>query len=506
MSSFNPTTLPSGIPASQIGAFAAQAQAQQASADAGRSTRPVLAPVGADILNRIKQWALAAIGDSLPGLGSSPATAELYVRQLMCRKPDCVPLETLLVILGDGWNVKVEIFKAADDVEERDIIAAVPELVEAAMHKIQNPQAVQAAPGASTTPGSAASHKISLKRIDGAGSKHPGASTGASADAQAGPQEDAKTGAESGMEMDDALHIVLPRDCEVIEAGTDEVYVVGTQGLKVNVIAGLDHLAGTLESLILRSHLITKMEGLGSLHLLTKLELYDNQIDALEQLEALPNLTILDMSYNHIRDMSPVAHCPMLEEIYLAQNKLRCIAGCDGLARLRKIDLGGNRIRSLEGIGQCTALEELWIGKNKIEQIQCLDALTRLRRLDIQTNRLVRIEGLQTLTALEELYLSRNGIAQIGGMESLQLLNTVDLSNNRLTSLEGLPAAPELEEVWVSANRVETFDAITSLRALPKLMCVYLEHNPIAASENYRRRLKEMLPRLTQIDAESYMR
>ena len=87
----------------------------------------------------------------------------------------------------------------------------------------------------------------------------------------------------------------------------------------MTLIAGLEHLAPTLEELVLRSHVISRMEGLASLGRLTKLELYDNAIEELEELEHLPLLTVLDMSYNSIRAMGPVRHCPRLEEIYLAQ-------------------------------------------------------------------------------------------------------------------------------------------------------------------------------------------
>lgn len=39
---------------------------------------------------------------------------------------------------------------------------------------------------------------------------------------------------------------------------------------------------------------------------LHKLELYDNHIQKFSNLEYLKNLVILDMSYNAIRDMTPV--------------------------------------------------------------------------------------------------------------------------------------------------------------------------------------------------------
>ena len=252
----------------------------------------------------------------------------------------------------------------------------------------------------------------------------------------------------------------------------------------------------------------------------------------LECLECLPLLKVLDISYNLIRSMAPVAHCPLLEELYLAQNKLSAIEGLDGvlvgaaadgaaadgtaaagtgggvaLTKLRKIDLGGNRIRTLEGVGACVGLQELWLGKNKITAMdEHLAGLTNLVRLDIQCNRITEITHLETLTNLEELYLSRNGISKAGGLATLANLNTIDLSNNRLTSTEGLEVAPMLEEVWLSANQVASFDAVAPLQALPAVSCVYLEHNPIAGEFDYRQQLKAMLPTLTQIDANALPR
>ena len=75
---------------------------------------------------------------------------------------------------------------------------------------------------------------------------------------------------------------------------------------------------------------------------------------------------VLDMSYNSIRSMAPVAHCPKLQELYLAQNKLRELSGLEGLTALQKLDVGGNRIRSLQPVAKCTGLVELWAGKNKV--------------------------------------------------------------------------------------------------------------------------------------------
>ena len=78
----------------------------------------------------------------------------------------------------------------------------------------------------------------------------------------------------------------------ILAFSEEEVYVVGTNGRKVTVIAGLEHLGRTLETLVLRSHVIARMEGLDRLGRLRHLELYDNAIEALEELEHLPLLEV----------------------------------------------------------------------------------------------------------------------------------------------------------------------------------------------------------------------
>eukprot|EP00957_Ditylum_brightwellii_P008912 674357-Ditylum_brightwellii.AAC.1 len=76
-----------------------------------------------------------------------------------------------------------------------------------------------------------------------------------------------------------------------------------------------------LTHLVLRSHLIHKMEGLRGFEKLELLELYDNMVDSLDDLnegeDGKPGVTlrVLDMSYNAIRDMGPVQFCPNLQEL-----------------------------------------------------------------------------------------------------------------------------------------------------------------------------------------------
>jgi hypothetical protein len=136
---------------------------------------------------------------------------------------------------------------------------------------------------------------------------------------------------------------------DVAEIDIDDTYLtlVGTAGQKITRMGSNlhEHVSPNLTHLVLRSHLIRTMEGIRNLEHLELLELYDNMIDELreldvvrrgsdeaivveedvgegekrinESIELLPRteLRVLDISYNVIRDMGPIALCPNLQEL-----------------------------------------------------------------------------------------------------------------------------------------------------------------------------------------------
>lgn len=139
--------------------------------------------------------------------------------------------------------------------------------------------------------------------------------------------------------------------------------------------------------------------------------------------------------------------------------------------------------------------------------------LTKLRRLDVQSNRLTQVTNLSTqVDTLEELYLAHNGISDQGASQATGLalpftsLTTLDLSRNRLTTTQPFSHLTSLEDLWLSGNKIATFSAVEPLAVLGTregacLEEVYLEYNPVAGEFEYRKKLKEIIPSLTKIDA-----
>ena len=126
----------------------------------------------------------------------------------------------------------------------------------------------------------------------------------------------------------------------------------------------------------------------------------------------------------------------------------------------------------------------------------------------MQSNRLTRIENLEAqVNTLEELYLAHNGIDVEGAKCPTGLalpftqLNTVDMSRNRLTDTSPFAHITSLSDLWISGNDIKSFDDIEPLGSLTELDSVYLEYNPVASEFEYRKKLAELIPSLTQIDA-----
>ncbi|TDH67378.1 hypothetical protein CCR75_001910 [Bremia lactucae] len=308
--------------------------------------------------------------------------------------------------------------------------------------------------------------------------------------------------AESDEELKDEHEAIKLSSCvDFSDVQEDELYYIGTSGIKVTDLDGLENLPNLLK-LHVRSNLLRSMGSVALLRQLQHLELYDNQIQTLEGVQSLVTLKVLDLSFNEIRIIPDLSHLTILEELYVANNKLKKITGLENLKRLKKLDLGANRLRVMENLDGLIDLQELWLGKNKITIIQGLETLTELKIISVQSNRVVQMTGFAQNSALEELYLSHNGIEKIENIEHLFNLKTMDLGGNRIANIPIIMAPlTELEDLWLNNNQIAEFTDIEHLRPLKGLRTLYLEHNPVAQDFEYRKKIEELLPVLDQIDA-----
>jgi len=254
-------------------------------------------------------------------------------------------------------------------------------------------------------------------------------------------------------------------------------------------------------------------KGFGSIK---ELDFYDNQIEKIENLNDLITLETLDISFNHFKKIENIEKLINLKKLFVCHNKIIKIENLETFEKLEMLELGDNQIRYIENIDVLKNLKELYLGKNKLKKIENLN-LPKLEILSIQSNRFTKLENLQFLPNLQELYLSDNGLKKLEGLDDLVNLKVIDISNNMIERIENISSLINLEELWISNNNLSHWEDIDMLKKLPKLKCLYLEHNPLYYIANkkpsvivvdnqvnnadYRRKIIMTLPNLEQLDA-----
>ena len=101
-----------------------------------------------------------------------------------------------------------------------------------------------------------------------------------------------------------------------------------------------------LRELDLRNIQINNLEPLHGLKNLTKLLLHNNQITNLTQLKELKNLTELGIDNNQITNVAPLKELTKLTAIWLADNQITVFAPLKELTKLRYLDLSGNPMKN----------------------------------------------------------------------------------------------------------------------------------------------------------------
>uniref|UniRef100_A0A8C6TBL7 Si:ch211-180f4.1 n=1 Tax=Neogobius melanostomus TaxID=47308 RepID=A0A8C6TBL7_9GOBI len=197
--------------------------------------------------------------------------------------------------------------------------------------------------------------------------------------------------------------------------------------------------------------------------------LQSNNISSISlELQSLTNLTELDLSQNHITQVTSL--------------------DMSSLTRLVTLYLEENRIEVLPdfGLRNLSSLEELYINHNKIRTIetQAFSGLTSLLRLHLNSNRLQSIDGrwFDSLPALEILMLGENPVLVLeeGSFQSLPRLHSLVLASMGLQSVA--PAAFTgldcLESLSFYDNKLRSVPR-DALKVLPNLKFLDLNRNPI---------------------------
>ena len=123
------------------------------------------------------------------------------------------------------------------------------------------------------------------------------------------------------------------------------------------------------------------------------------------------------------------------------------------------------------------------LGKNRLTTIENLEGLGRLDVLDLHSNQIARVEKLTHLSALRVLNLAGNRISRLEGVEGLVSLTELNLRRNVLSSMDALHGLVSLQRMFLSHNQLPSLGAVEPLRAVPQLVELSVEHNPLCTEQ-----------------------
>ena len=232
----------------------------------------------------------------------------------------------------------------------------------------------------------------------------------------------------------------------------------------IRELDGLEYATNLEELLLLTFRTRVSLEPLEGLQHLTHLKLNGRTTD-LDKLSTLPSLTHLTIWKAGIRDATPIGALTDLEELDLSFNRLKDLSPLSNLENLTLLWLGyntsapfnanvSNALSDISPLADLAALENLDLKGNAISDISALENLTNLERAQLQLNEISDISALENLTNLERLYLQTNEISDISALRDLTNLEFLSLSSNEISDVSPLVGLTNLEKLTLKNNSI----------------------------------------------------
>ena len=234
--------------------------------------------------------------------------------------------------------------------------------------------------------------------------------------------------------------------------------------------AGIRDLAGlesatNLKVLDLGFNPLADLWPLAALPALEHLNL-DGAVPDLQDLAALTGLKRLSLRHNGIRDLGMLAGLTQLEELDAGDNRIADLWPLAGLRLLQVLRMDRNRIADLWPLASLARLEALELGANRIGGLEPLAGLSRLRTLRLPGNDLRELYPLSGLEGLRDLGLAGNPVRDLRGLSGLGGLRRLDLRGNAVGDLRPLQALGSLDWVHVGGTRIEDLAPLDNLPGL----------------------------------------
>jgi len=203
---------------------------------------------------------------------------------------------------------------------------------------------------------------------------------------------------------------------------------------------------------------------------LQRLDAPNKNIKDLTGLAFANNLTVLNIAYNPLSDISPVTSLTKLRQIRIHDTEVTDLSPLASLHDLEEINADHTRISNLAPLAALKNLKKLDTVHSDISDLSPLAELTNLTRLRLYDCQATDLSPLKGLTNLRWLGLTHTGhISDFSPLSGLTELRHLALSNTEISDLTPLAGLVNLEALILNENRISDVSPLTSLRNLKNL-------------------------------------
>ncbi len=162
---------------------------------------------------------------------------------------------------------------------------------------------------------------------------------------------------------------------------------------------------------------------------LVKLNLSSNGMDSLT-IPSFPDLKELNISDNHIHDISVLGQFQNLEKLNLSYTNIHSLSGIEKLKNLEDLSMYNTNITDYAPLFQLPKLYTLGINNYNGEDMSKISGLKSIKYLVISFGYLKSLKGIDQLNTLEYIDLSGNAMADYSPLYKLPNLKTLIIRNS----------------------------------------------------------------------------
>ena len=167
-----------------------------------------------------------------------------------------------------------------------------------------------------------------------------------------------------------------------------------------------------------------------------------------------PGITTLDLSFQSVDDLTPLAGLTGLQSLDLQSMPVDDLAPLAGLTGLQSLDLRSTPVDDLTPLAGLTGLQSLNLFNTQVDDLAPLAGLTGLQSLDLQSTPVDDLTPLAGLTSLRTLSLRSTRVTDLSPLNAFSQLRALDLERSLVSNLSPLDESAPLSKLDISGTRV----------------------------------------------------